>query len=122
MRTLFGACVAVYAVGYYAIDGKTNVPCLIYATSENFIKIYYDIRIDTIGLGSLVAPPPTTTTTGDAADDELQGLLKLFNAQGRFVGGWCSTSRTPSIYIYLNLRCKHLIFFFAKLRSYMCKM
>ena len=104
MGTLFGACVVVYAVGYYAIDGKTNVPCLIYATSENFIKIYYDIRIDTIGLGSLVAPPPTTTTTtGDAADDELQGLLKLFNAQGRWVGGWCTGHTPSSNYISLSL-------------------
>ena len=66
--------VIVVSEGYYAIDGKRNVPCLIYATTNQHIRMYYDIRIDRIGISSLLE---NMKQHSDAPD-----LLKFFNCQG----------------------------------------
>ena len=59
------------------MEGRKNVPCLIYATFHDQIKLYYNIRIPHIGMTSLL--------DSMKAQPETQQLLAYFNCPRKFI-------------------------------------
>ena len=44
----------ILLTGYYAVDGKDNLPCFVYATFNNKIYIYYNICLPRVESTNLI--------------------------------------------------------------------
>ena len=64
-------------LGYYAMPGRGNVPCLIYVTFNNRVTVYHSIHMSQIGATDLV-------DTLEKREDRLADLFTHFNIDGRF--------------------------------------
>ena len=64
-----------FCAGKYSADGKTNLPCLVYADFHNKITLFYDVR-----LSFLKATDFLTVANGDAEMREVFAELGI-NAQ-----------------------------------------
>ncbi|CAE1251378.1 ITFG2 [Acanthosepion pharaonis] len=54
VRFQFEENVAAFTVGFYAINPQKNVPCFVYATFNNRIYIYHNIRLPQVAATNLI--------------------------------------------------------------------
>lgn len=54
VRYQFEDNVTAFTAGYYAVDGKDNSPCFVYATFNNRIYIYYNISLPQVESTNLI--------------------------------------------------------------------
>lgn len=80
VRFHFRENVAAFCVGLFTIEKGVTVPCLFYATFNNKIAVYYDIKMSTIGTSNLIAAieqkrdERLTKATTSFSSDALQKL------------------------------------------------
>merc|ERR1711976_696837 len=87
VRFQFRENVAAFCAGNYGIERDKNVPCLIDATFNNRLFVYYDIQMRQIGTTNMMRCLE--------GDEEVQALMSVLNcdasnsAQVRQFYNWC---------------------------------
>ncbi|KAI7900612.1 uncharacterized protein BX663DRAFT_488237 [Cokeromyces recurvatus] len=73
VKFAFEGRVCAFTAGLYAVDNKTNVPCLFYVDFEDQIYVYYDVRIQ---------PGPVMGFIDMIDDDIEEGLDRIMGIEG----------------------------------------